>query len=99
MAIKLSPEELIEKLSALVPISRFNLFRHGGVFARNHKLRSQIVPSPPSIKRVKPASCVDGELPPAIRYKWHELLKRIFDIAINNCPGLFKNEKAAARTR
>ena len=82
VAIKLSPEELIEKLAALVPIPRFNLFRYSGIFAPNHKLRSQIVPSP----KVKPASCVDGELPPTIRYKWHQLLKRIFDIDINNCP-------------
>lgn len=82
VAIKLSPEELIEKLAALVPIPRFNLFRYSGVFAPNHKLRSQVVLTP----KIKPASCEDGELPPAIRYKWHHLLKRIFDIDINNCP-------------
>ena len=82
VAIKLSPEELIEKLAALVPIPRFNLFRYSGVFAPNHNLRSQIVPSP----KIKPASCVEDALPQAIRYKWHELLKRIFDIDINNCP-------------
>ena len=33
---------------------RFQLW--GGVFAPYHKLHSQMVPSPPSIKRVKPAS-------------------------------------------
>ncbi len=82
VAIKLSPEELIEKLAALVPIPRFNLFRYSGVFAPNHKLRSQIVPTP----KIKPASCADSELSPVIRYKWHQLLKRIFDIDINNCP-------------
>lgn len=73
VAIKLNPEELMEKFAALVPILRFNLLRYSGVFAPNHKMRSKIVPS----RKIKPDSCVDRELPPTIRYKWHELLKRI----------------------
>ena len=41
-----TPEELLEKLAALVPPPRLNLVRYHGVLAANAADRSQIVPSP-----------------------------------------------------
>ncbi len=81
VAIKLSPLELLEKLSALVPLPRFNLFRYAGIFAPNHKLRPLVIPTPDA-----PASDENDELPKAFRLKWHELLKRVFGIDIDTCP-------------
>ena len=42
--IVLSPEELLEKLAALVPPPRLNLVRYHGVLAPNAAARAQIVP-------------------------------------------------------
>ena len=42
----LSPEELLEKLAALVPPPRLNLVRYHGVLAPNAVDRAQIVPGP-----------------------------------------------------
>ena len=44
--IVLSPEELLEKLAALVPPPRLNLVRYHGVLAPNAADRAQIVPGP-----------------------------------------------------
>jgi len=44
--IVLSPEELLEKLAALVPPPRLNLVRYDGVLAPNAVDRAQIVPGP-----------------------------------------------------
>ena len=41
-----SPEELLEKLAALVPPPRLNLVRYHGVLAPNAADRGQIVPGP-----------------------------------------------------
>ncbi|HJP31087.1 MAG TPA: transposase [Candidatus Latescibacteria bacterium] len=45
--ILLSPQELLEKLAALVPPPRLNLVRYHGVLAPNATDRAQIVPGPP----------------------------------------------------
>ena len=42
--VLLSPLELIEKLSALVPQPRMHLVRYSGVLAPNAKMRSVIIP-------------------------------------------------------
>jgi len=44
--IVLSPDELLEKLAALVPPPRLNLVRYHGVLAPNAVDRAQIVPGP-----------------------------------------------------
>ena len=44
--IVLSPQELLEKLAALVPPPRLNLVRYHGVLAPNAVDRAQIVPGP-----------------------------------------------------
>ena len=42
--VVLSPHELIEKLSALIPQPRMHLVRYSGVLAPNAKMRSVIIP-------------------------------------------------------
>jgi hypothetical protein len=49
--IVLSPEELLEKLAALVPPPRLNLVRYHGVLAPNAVDRAQIVPGPKPSRR------------------------------------------------
>ena len=49
--IVLSPQELLEKLAALVPPPRLNLVRYHGVLAPNAVDRAQIVPGPISGRR------------------------------------------------
>ena len=44
--IKLSPLELLEKLSALVPLLRVHLVRYAGCLAPHSKLRETIIPTP-----------------------------------------------------
>ena len=55
----LSPEELIEKLAALVPPPRLNLVRYHGVLAPNAADRKQIVPGP------KQEACASGHGEPS----------------------------------
>jgi hypothetical protein len=44
--ITLSPLELLEKLSALVPLPRVHLVRYAGCLAPHSKLRETIIPTP-----------------------------------------------------
>jgi hypothetical protein len=68
----MEPLEFMERLAALVPRPRLHLIRFHGVLAPNAKLRSKIVPAP---------------APPApARTSWARLLKRVFDIDVEQCP-------------
>ena len=67
--IKLSPMELIEKLAALVPLLRFNLFRYSGVLAPNSKLRPHIILNPNIGEPDSLGSDQESSLP-AARYSW-----------------------------
>ena len=60
--IKLSPMELMEKLAALIPLPRFNLFRYPGVLAPNSKLRKHIIPNP----KVSDTESLDDENDPTL---------------------------------
>ncbi len=75
----------MERLAALVPRPRLHLIRFHGVLAPNAKLRRQIVPS--SAERATEASTDDAPAQGApARLSWARLLKRVFDIDIENCP-------------
>jgi len=79
------PLEFMERLAALVPRPRLHLIRFHGVLAPNAKLRRQIVPS--SAERATEASTDDAPAQGApARLSWARLLKRVFDIDIENCP-------------
>ena len=88
--IELSPQELIEKLAALVPPRRLNLVRYHGLLAPNAADRARIVPGPPERTDEREASGgPDGELTPAQRrhrVAWADLLRRVFRVDVTECP-------------
>jgi hypothetical protein len=83
--IVMSPLEFMQRLAALVPRPRLHLIRFHGVLAPGAKLRCKIIPS--SAERATEASTDDAPAQGApARLSWARLLKRVFDIDIENCP-------------
>ena len=81
-AILLSPIELLEKLSALVPAPRRNLVRYYGVLAPHAKDREKIVPA------ISVEEQPDDEQAPAprkYRLSWSALLARTFNLHLETC--------------
>jgi hypothetical protein len=78
---KLSPLELLEKLSAFVPLPRVHLVRSAGCLAPHSTLRDAIVHTPRQ-------QGVDGEETKTGTPYWHwaRLLGRVFDLAMVTCP-------------
>lgn len=70
-----SPQELIERLVALIPPPRANLVRYHGVLAPNAKRRKSIVPK---VKEKRQGSM-------NINMSWSEMLKRVFEIDATKC--------------
>ena len=91
--IVLSPDELLEKLAALVPPPRLNLVRYHGVLAPNAVDRAQIVPGPKEeVKEeveMSPEITSEGDPTPAQRrhrLAWAVLLARVWAIDVTECP-------------
>jgi len=83
-AILLSPIELIEKLSALVPPPRRNLVRYHGVLAPHAKDRDKIVPQVE--KKENENSSRDKEsISTKYRLTWAALLSRTFNLDLERC--------------
>jgi hypothetical protein len=80
--IILTPMEFMQRLAALVPRPRLHLIRFHGVLAPNAKLRSKVVPVPP--QQVTAGDCEHAHSKP-VRMTWARLLKRVFDIDIEQC--------------
>ena len=76
--------EFMQRLAALVPRPRLHLIRFHGVLAPNAKLRSQVVPVPPPQKTAGEGDCEHAHSKP-LRMTWARLLKRVFDIDIEQC--------------
>ena len=75
----LSPMELLEELTALVPLPRFHLLRYHGVLAPRARARGRdrIVPAKPGAE----PSAADGDASAAscgYRLRWATLLARVF---------------------
>jgi hypothetical protein len=88
-AVYFSPLEFIEKLCALIPPPRIHLTRFHGVLGPNHRFRAQVVPHQPEVKAKSDAQPDDSEKPSSRdprRLSWSELLKRVFQIDLTNCP-------------
>ena len=97
--IELSPEELLEKLAALVPPRRLNLVRYHGVLAPNAADRARIVPGPPEEASEAVSCCPPSELTPAQRrhrVAWADLLRRVFRIDVTQCPACGGHMKIVA---
>ena len=82
--IVLTPMEFMQRLAALVPRPRLHLIRFHGVLAPNAKLRSQVVPVPPQQTTQGEGDCDHAHSVP-VRMTWARLLKRVFDIDIEQC--------------
>lgn len=80
--IKLSALELLEKLAALVPLPRMHLLRYGGCWAPHSHWRAAIIPTPRQQGREVPT----GHRPSS-DWTWARLLKRVFAIDMERCPG------------
>ena len=91
-SILLSPMELIEKLSALVPPPRQNIVRYHGVLAPHAKDRDKIVPAGKKTGETQG----DEDAPPRkYRLSWSALLARIFQIDMK-CPHCGSKMKVVA---
>ena len=90
----MAPMEFMQRLAALVRRPRLHLIRFHGVLAPNAKLRRAVVPVPtvPTVPPVASAPAHAGDcnhLPAGSakgRMRWAQLLKRVFDIDIEQCP-------------
>jgi len=89
------PLDLVAKLAALVPPPRFNLVRYQGVLAPGARWRKSVVPSggdPGSErgccerKREGIEGGQEGSRVHGRNYSWAELLKRVFEIDVLECP-------------
>jgi hypothetical protein len=101
--IVLSPDELLEKLAALVPPPRLNLVRYHGVLAPNAVDRAQIVSGPKEeVKEeveMSPESTSEGDPTPAQRrhrLAWAVLLARVWAIDVTECPACGGRMKVVA---
>ena len=84
--IVLSPEEVLEKLAALVPPQRLNLVRYHGVLAPNAADRAQIVPGPSAGEETDAVGSESETIPAQRRHRlaWAVLLARVcpFDLTV-----------------
>jgi len=87
--VVMSPLEFMQRLAALVPRPRLHLIRFHGVLAPNARLRPAIIPTPSAAIDANAPAAEQGETPhpsPVTRISWARLLKRVFDIDIEQCP-------------
>ena len=82
--IVLTPMEFMQRLAALTPRPRLHLIRVHGVLAQNAKLRSKVVPVSAQQITKGEGDCEHEHSAPA-RMTWVRLLKRVFDIDIEQC--------------
>lgn len=83
--IVMSPLELLEKITAIIPRPRVHLTRFHGVLAPHYKYRHLIVPEK---KEDSPSSSNENnkkDLAKKSRVTWARLLKRVFDIDVETC--------------
>ena len=80
--LKFSPEELIEKLAALVPLPHSHLVRYSGIFSSHCNARSKVVLDPQA-RKGKPRDDADAKLVKNTR--WSKLLSRCFQVDIATC--------------
>jgi hypothetical protein len=81
--IEMSGLEFMEKLVALIPLSRFHLVRYFGILASAAKNRSKVIPS---TENTTPPKTGKGLARGRKRYiPWAELLKKIFAIDVMKC--------------
>ena len=79
-----TPQELVEKLAALIPPPRVHQLRFHGVFAPRHRLRADIVPGYP--ETTQDSAKDDSANLCRHRIPWARLLQRVFEMDVLACP-------------
>ena len=96
------PEDLVARLSALVPAPRAHLVRYQGVFGPAAAWRTGVIPGARELEAngvvagagAEPAPCFDapqeingtGRVLLARNYSWSQLMKRVFETDVFKCP-------------
>jgi len=80
--IVMQPQEFMQRLAALVPRARLHLIRFHGVLAPHAKLRAAVVPQPTQKTSEPTHEHAHGN---AARTHWAQLIKRVFDIDVEQC--------------
>jgi hypothetical protein len=73
--------ELLEKLTALVPLPRVHLVRYSGCLAPHSHLPGAIIPTPRQQGVDEPEASTASP-----RWSWARLLKRVFALDMAGCP-------------
>jgi hypothetical protein len=85
--VLLSPEELLEKLTAIIPRPRSHNTKYSGVFAPHHPLRETVTIRPEMKKGFESPKDKDGDGKKQKKnYTWSQLLARSFKIDLTKCP-------------
>jgi len=87
-SLTFTPEELVERLAALVPQPRSHVVLYHGVLAGRSSWRSEVVPDPPQTVSQEDASpLTSSRVAASSHYKtWAALLFRVFGVAGWRCP-------------
>ncbi len=92
VALRLTPEQFVARLAALVPRPGKNLVRYQGVLAPNARARAEIAPSARphdddgGASRQPPVAPASPKARTRRYLLWHELLRRVFEIDVVCCP-------------
>jgi hypothetical protein len=85
--IALEPQELLEKLAALIPRPYTNLVVYHGVLAPNAKWRGEVVGFGRPLKTPEAsASTTSGKVAGPCNRTWAELMRRGLDLDVLQCP-------------
>jgi hypothetical protein len=97
-AFVFSPLEFLERLAALIPPPRFHQIHYHGVLASRSSWRRAVIPKAPiresngSLSRGNGHPCQTSER----RFRWGDLLKRVFGVDSWSCPTCFGRMKLRA---
>ena len=83
--IVMSPLELLEKITAIIPRPRVHLTRFHGVLAPHYKYRHLIVPEKKVESHLNSNENNKNDLVKKSRVTWARLLKRVFDVDVETC--------------
>lgn len=83
--IVMSPLELLEKITAIIPRPRVHLTRFHGVLAPHYKYRHLVVPAKKAASLPISNENNKNDLVKKKRVTWARLLKRVFDVDVEAC--------------
>jgi hypothetical protein len=87
-----TPMEMLSRLAALIPPKGFNGVRYHGCLAPRSKLRSLVIPKPPTMAEpaITEANVISLPIEPSPlrrpkRIPWPQLLLRVFRVDVEKC--------------